>query len=95
MLDSFNSLLAENTFRPDKQHQQQNKICTDITRTGRPVKARELLGDDHPDTLHSLNDMGGLLQNQGTKATKTAGSICLQSEGKPIQFRNVYLEPLD
>ena len=39
--------------------------------------------------------VNGVLQNEGTEATETAGKICLQSEGKPIEFRNVYIEPLE
>jgi len=38
--------------------------------------------------------INGLLQNEGTEANPSSGSICLQSEGSPIEFRNVYLEPL-
>ncbi len=38
-----------------------------------------------------VNDV---VQNIATGATVKSGKICLQSEGKPIQFRNVYLEPL-
>ncbi len=39
--------------------------------------------------------VNGILQNEGTDATVTAGWICLQSEGSPIEFRNIYLLPLD
>jgi hypothetical protein len=39
--------------------------------------------------------VNGLLQNEGTEAHPSSGPICLQSEGSPIQFRNVYLEPLE
>ena len=39
--------------------------------------------------------VNGVLQNEGTGATATAGWICLQSEGGPIEFRNIYIEPLD
>jgi hypothetical protein len=39
--------------------------------------------------------VNGVLQNKGTSATITRGSICLQSEGVPMQFRNVYLVPLE
>lgn len=35
--------------------------------------------------------VNGLLQNKGTGLNVTEGSICLQSEGKTIEFRNVYL----
>jgi hypothetical protein len=39
--------------------------------------------------------VNGVLQNEGTKATVNSGWICLQSEGSPIEFRNIYLLPLD
>jgi len=39
--------------------------------------------------------VNGVLQNEGTAATITTGWICLQSEGGPIEFRNIYIEPLD
>lgn len=39
-----------------------------------------------------VNDV---LQNVGTQASFSKGSICLQSEGAPIQFRNIRIEPLD
>jgi hypothetical protein len=38
-----------------------------------------------------VNDV---FQNVGTEATDTSGWICLQSEGGPIEFRNIYIEPL-
>ncbi len=37
--------------------------------------------------------VNGLLQNEGTAATITSGWICLQSEGSPIDFRDIYIEP--
>lgn len=39
--------------------------------------------------------VNGILQNVGTDATDTSGWICLQSEGGPIEFRNIYIEPLN
>jgi hypothetical protein len=39
--------------------------------------------------------VNGVLQNVATKCTLSSGKICLQSEGAPIEFRNVYLEPLE
>lgn len=39
--------------------------------------------------------VNGVLQNEGTNATVTSGWICLQSEGGPIEFRNIYIESLD
>lgn len=38
--------------------------------------------------------VNGILQNKGTGASADAGQICLQSEGGPIEFRAVTLEPL-
>ena len=38
--------------------------------------------------------VNGILQNVGTNASDTSGWICLQSEGGPIEFRNIYLEPM-
>jgi hypothetical protein len=35
--------------------------------------------------------VNGTLQNSATRITVTKGSICLQSEGKDIEFRNVFL----
>jgi len=39
-----------------------------------------------------VNDV---LQNEVTNASFTKGPIGLQSEGAPIEFRNVYIEPLN
>ncbi len=38
--------------------------------------------------------VNGVLQNKGTKVSVSKGFICLQSEGKDIEFRNVYIEKL-
>lgn len=38
--------------------------------------------------------VNGLLQNTATRSSLTSGSICLQSEGSPIEFRNIILTPL-
>ncbi|MEA3226227.1 MAG: DUF1080 domain-containing protein, partial [Planctomycetota bacterium] len=38
--------------------------------------------------------VNGLLQNKGADANPSYGPICLQSEGSPIEFRNIYLEPI-
>jgi hypothetical protein len=37
--------------------------------------------------------VNGVLQNTGTQASLKRGSICLQSEGSPIEFRNIYIKP--
>ena len=38
--------------------------------------------------------VNGVLQNTGTGSTLTEGNIALQSEGAPMQFRNITLQPL-
>lgn len=38
--------------------------------------------------------VNGVMQNKGTDLNVTSGSICLQSEGKDIEFRNVYLNKI-
>jgi hypothetical protein len=44
------------------------------------------------DTIRCL--VNELVQNEGTAASATSGWICLQSEGGPIEFRNIYLQPV-
>jgi hypothetical protein len=39
--------------------------------------------------------VNGVLQNVATGCSVHSGRICLQSEGAPIEFRNIYLEPLE
>jgi len=38
--------------------------------------------------------INSVLQNEASRTTVSSGKICLQSEGGPIEFRNVYIEPL-
>jgi hypothetical protein len=38
--------------------------------------------------------VNGIIQNSGTNVNLSSGSVCLQSEGKDIEFRNVYLTKL-
>jgi hypothetical protein len=38
--------------------------------------------------------VNGILQNRGTEVSVNMGCICLQSEGKEIEFRNVFLNKL-
>jgi hypothetical protein len=44
------------------------------------------------DTTQS--SVNGVLQNEGKDIYTDAGSICLQSEGGPVEFRNITIEPL-
>jgi hypothetical protein len=38
--------------------------------------------------------VNGVLQNVATKCSDESGRICLQSEGAPIEYRSLWLEPL-
>jgi hypothetical protein len=38
--------------------------------------------------------VNGVLQNKGTEVNISEGHICLQSEGKDVEFKNVYLTKL-
>jgi hypothetical protein len=38
--------------------------------------------------------VNGILQNRGTNVNLSSGSVCLQSEGKDIEFRNVIISKL-
>jgi hypothetical protein len=38
--------------------------------------------------------VNGVLQNKGTNLSVNRGSICLQSEGKDIEFRNIFISSL-
>ena len=37
--------------------------------------------------------VNGVLQNTGSNANPSSGQIALQSEGGPIEFRNIYIVP--
>jgi hypothetical protein len=39
--------------------------------------------------------VNGILQNVATKCSLKSGKICLQSEGTPVEFRNIYIEPVE
>lgn len=38
--------------------------------------------------------VNGILQNEVSGTSVTSGSIGLQAEGKPVEFRNLFIEPL-
>jgi len=39
--------------------------------------------------------VNGVLQNVATKCSETGGTISLQSEGAVIEYRNIYIEPVE
>ncbi|VAX19922.1 hypothetical protein MNBD_IGNAVI01-1762 [hydrothermal vent metagenome] len=51
----------------------------------------EIICKDNTITLF----VNGVLQNKATNISVNYGKIALQSEGKPIQFKNIKLEPVD
>ena len=50
----------------------------------------DIICDDHTITLY----VNGLLQNEATGTSVNSGKIGLQSEGSPIEFRNIYIQPI-
>jgi hypothetical protein len=40
-----------------------------------------------------LVKVNGVVVNEGTDCSETQGAICLQSEGAPIEFRNIAIRP--
>ena len=38
--------------------------------------------------------VNGVLQNEVTGTSVSSGTIALQAEGKPVEFRNIFIEPL-
>ena len=51
----------------------------------------KIICKDNTITLY-VNDV---LQNKATETSVSAGKICFQSEGAPIEFKSIYLEPLN
>lgn len=50
----------------------------------------DIVCQGHEITAH----VNGTLVNKGSNAFVASGPIALQSEGAPIEFRNIYIEPL-
>ncbi len=82
---------------------------TRVTAAGREVKGRRIVkkaksSEKKPPAWNTYEIVcagetvkayvNGVLQADATKASETAGRICLQSEGSPIEFRNVHVEPV-
>ncbi|MFR3489761.1 MAG: family 16 glycoside hydrolase [Alistipes ihumii] len=61
-------------------------------KTGRRMEhGQEIVCSDSTITVH----VNGQLQNRLTGLSNRQGFIGLQSEGGPVQFRNIILTPLD
>ncbi|MBI1932312.1 MAG: DUF1080 domain-containing protein [Ignavibacteriales bacterium] len=51
----------------------------------------EIICNDNSITLNVNN----VFQNKATECTLNSGAIAFQSEGKPIEFKEIYIEPID
>lgn len=82
--------------RDDKTYKVKNKYQS--------IKKMEKCSEKQPGQWNSYDILckgntvqlvvNGVVQNKGSHSDLTSGPICLQSEGSPIEFRNVYLIPL-
>jgi len=76
----------------------QNKDKQFVVAKKKEISSEKAAGQWNAYDIHCQGDtircyVNGMLQNQGAAATITSGWICLQSEGSPIEFRNIYIEP--
>ncbi len=67
----------------------EKKYATNETEPGQ-WNTYDIVCIDHTITLH----VNGLLQNQASGTSINSGMIGLQSEGSPIEFRNIILTPI-
>jgi len=75
----------------------ENETNKRLERTGQPSEKsfgewNSVMIEVKGNTIKSY--INGVLQNVGVDVYTDAGSICLQSEGGPIEFRNITIEPL-
>ncbi|MCF8226158.1 MAG: DUF1080 domain-containing protein [Bacteroidales bacterium] len=73
-----NRYLVSDKFEESSENQPGEWNSYDITVTDTNIKLK-------------VNDV---LQNEGINPTRTRGHICIQSEGGPMEFRNIYLVKL-
>lgn len=68
------------------------------TRKLHPTNEKEVGGWNEYEIYLNKGDLriyvNGLLQNAATACWETPGKICLQSEGSPVEFRNIVLLPI-
>ena len=70
---------------------QGEKLAVSSATPGYQLGEIDLTGSGKNVTLY----VNGLLQNEGVDSNPSFGPICMQSEGSPIEFRNIYIEPLN
>jgi hypothetical protein len=76
----------------------ENKKNKRIERTGKP--SEKPFGEWNSVDIEVKGNLiksyiNGVLQNTGKDAYTDAGNICLQSEGGPIEFRNISINPVE
>jgi hypothetical protein len=81
---------SDMTERTDKTKRMVSKLAPSSEKPAGEWNILEVKCKDNTIEVH----VNGVLQNKGTSVNLSKGSICLQSEGKDIEFRNVYLTKL-
>lgn len=87
---SFSTIMADGKQIGPKQYANGKKKHPSNEKPQGQWNSYDIVCQDGSVTLY----VNGLLQNQGSSANPASGPICLQSEGSPIEFRNIYLEPV-
>jgi len=78
---------ADMMERTDKSKASVKKIAASSEKPAGEWNTMEVVCNDNTIEVY----VNGILQNKGTNVSVSKGSICLQSEGKDVEFRNVYL----
>jgi hypothetical protein len=81
---------ADMTERTDKSKPFVNKLAASSEKETGEWNTMEVVCESNTIEVK----VNGILQNKGTNVNLSSGSVCLQSEGKDIEFRNVYLRKL-
>jgi len=81
---------ADMTERSDKSTRVVRKMAVSSEKPAGEWNTMELVCEGN--TIEVT--VNGVLQNKGTGVSESEGHICLQSEGKDIEFRNIYLTKL-
>jgi hypothetical protein len=76
--------------RTDKANKAVNKLADSSEKPAGEWNVMEVVCKANEISVY----VNGVLQNKGTGLNLSSGSVCLQSEGKDIEFRNVFLKKL-
>ena len=81
---------SDMTERTDKTKPFVKKLASSSEKKAGEWNTMEVICKSNTIEVH----VNGVLQNKGTNVNLSSGSVCLQSEGKTVEFRNVYLNKL-